>query len=161
MPAESRCGGGLAAALLLAVLAAGCATAPGPGGARWTGLETADDLFRRGELAAATGAYEEFLAAGVGRGADWALFQLVILYASDDNPLADEARARERQERLGSEFPESPWGPYADRYLALCGEIARLQRDRGKLGRELESLRQQLEQLKRIDLERKPPGSGR
>lgn len=147
--------------LLSAALAAGCATAPAPGGARAVGLESADALFRSSELAAATDAYEAFLQTGRERGADWALFQLVILYASDDNPRADEARARQLQKRLSGEFPDSPWGPYADRYLSLRGEIERLRRDRGKVGRELESLRQQLEQLKRIDLERKPPGSGR
>ncbi len=145
-----------------------CRSAPiVPGSA----AKRAEALWRDGDDAGAAAAFEEQLAGGAG---DRVLFRLALVYASPASAVHDPARSAELLRRLIDDYPRSLYREPAAVVLALGVELEQLReasstgdrearRLRGRaaeLQEQIEKLTGQLEELKRIDLERRrqPPG---
>lgn len=115
-------------------------------------VAAADSLFAQGELAAARASYRAYLENNPGGPqAAHALLRLAVIYLQPDGPAYDPGRAGRVIDRLLAEHPESPERPAA---LALR-----------TLQRRAAELQQQLDELKRIDLDpdgdEEPPGFNR
>ncbi len=151
-----------------AMLFVSCRSAPiVPGGA----AKRAEALWRAGDDAAAAAAFEDRLAGG---STDLVIFQLALVYASPASAVHDPARSAELLRRLIDDYPKSRYRSSAAAVLALGVELERLRletssgdretrRLRGRaaeLQERIDKLTGQLEEMKRIDLERRrqPPG---
>lgn len=131
--------------LTLAVLASGCAAFRSP-----AYLPEADRLLAAGEYEAAAQIYESHLEAGDGAdGTDRALFGLALIRLLPESPLHDPAVATTLLERLVLAHPHSAYASSAAAMLALS-------QDNLTLEAEIERLRTQLDELRRIDLESGP-----
>jgi hypothetical protein len=151
------------ACLLLALAAAGCRSAPVRQTARVVepepvAIETpsaptaanhlvhAEELFSAGDLAAAAAEYEAHLADGDEvEGGDLALFRLALLRLTRNSPLYDPAAGSLLLVRLVDVHPHSPFADSASLILDL-------RRANRQLDGENDRLRDQLEELRRIDL---------
>lgn len=146
---------------VVALAASGCRTAPVQQTARVVEPEpvaveaprSASDHLVRGEefqaagdLAAAAAEYEAHLADGDDvEGGDLALYRLAMLRLTRNSPLYDPAAGSLLLVRLVEVHPESP---YAD----SASLILDLRRANRRLDGENDRLRDQLEELRRIDL---------
>lgn len=81
-----------------------------------------------------------------------ALYRAGVLYATPGSPGYDPARGLETLERLLRIHPATPHRREADRLLALLAEV-------DSLHRRVTELRDQLQQLKAVDLEASPADS--
>jgi two-component system sensor histidine kinase GlrK len=110
-------------------------------------LEIGDAAFDRGDYVAASGAYQDHLDHGASSSAaDRVLFRLALMHLLPGSPVRDPRRAREYLAALVERFPESPFRAAAEYLFGLQ--------------REVELLRRQLEEIKRIDLEGGSPAGG-
>lgn len=75
-----------------------------------------------------------------------AMFQLAAVYLTPESPLHDQRKATDTLASLTAEYPRSPWAPAAQAVLLLSKENVDLRRA-------LAVLREQIEELKQIDLE--------
>lgn len=127
--------------LLLAVglpILGGCRP-PEPPIAPPTALEIGDAHFERGDFRAASTAYETWLADNPPpQTADRVLFRLALMRTLPGSPVHDPRRGRQLFAELVKRYPRSPFRPAAEYLLSLQ--------------REVEKLRHQLEEIKRIDL---------
>jgi tetratricopeptide (TPR) repeat protein len=145
-----------AALLGAAVLAAGCAGMRLPGGLG-EGNSGARDVTRAASLAAegrprdARELYESVIRdhRKEPAAAD-ALYGLAILQVEPKSPLRDYSAARANFQRLLAEHPDSPHAAEARAWRAALGEIERCSTDAARL-------RQDMERLKRLDLEQEVP----
>lgn len=146
--AERRSGEGkrlaavlLTAALLAASLAAGCASAP-------PRASSGDRLLAADRPAAAAEGWERQLAAAgdAAPGSDVALLHLALLHLAPDSPLHNPAYGDALLRRLVAAHPDGAAAAQARWLLELRRENRRRQE-------EIERLRRQLEELRRIDLE--------
>lgn len=104
-------------------------------------LAEADTLFARNELALARSAYRAYLEVyPQGEETDRALLRLAVIYLLPSGPAYDPDRARRVLDRLLADYPESAERPAALALRRLDNQAMELQR--------------QLDELKRIDLER-------
>lgn len=157
----------LIAFVAVAVFSLSCrSVAVGPGAAA---IE-AETLWLNGDDAGAAAAFEEQVEGG---GGDHALFRLALVYGSPASAVHDPARSAALLRRLIEEHPTSPYRAEAAAVLALEVELERLRREASSGDREtrrlrgyaaelqgrIDTLTGQLEELKRIDLERRrqPP----
>jgi two-component system sensor histidine kinase GlrK len=102
-------------------------------------LEIGDAHFERGDFPAASDAYETWLAqAPLGPPEDQVLFRMALMRTLPGSPIRDARRARRYFTDLVERYPQSPLRAAADYLLGLQ--------------REVEELRHQLEEIKRIDL---------
>ena len=104
---------------------------PGP-------LQIGDAAFDRGDYSAASDAYQDHLDRGLPAATDRVLFRLALMYALPTSPVHDPRRARKLLGELAERFPESSYRGAAEYLFGLQ--------------REVEILRRQLEEIKRIDL---------
>ena len=116
-------------------------------------LSRGEALFAAGDLAAAAAAYEAHLAAGDGvSGGDLALFRLALVHLLPESPLHDPQQGAALLGRLLDAHPGSP-------FASSAAVILDLRRSNRSLDQEVVRLRDQLEELRRIDLgaEKKDP----
>lgn len=131
-------------AVLALAASAACTSSRGP--AAPTPLAVAERLLATGDVRAAAAAYEQHLAVGDGvAGGDLALLRLALLHLQADSPLHDPAAGLRLLRRLLEVHPQSP-------YAAAAELILHLRRDNRRLDAEVARLREQLEELRRIDL---------
>ncbi len=102
-------------------------------------LEIGDAAFDRGDYTAASDAYQDHLDRGSPASADRVLFRLALIYVLPGSDVHDPRRAHKLLGELVERFPRSPYRGAADYLLGLQHEVERLRR--------------QLEEIKRIDLE--------
>jgi hypothetical protein len=143
-----------AALLGTAVLAAGCA---GMRGGLGEGNAGARDVARAASLAAEGRPRDarQVYAAVIREhpkapAAADALYGIAILQVEPKSPLRDYEAARTTFQRLLAEHPESPHAAEARAWRAALGEIERCSADAARL-------RQDMESLKRLDLEQEVP----
>jgi hypothetical protein len=129
------------------VLAAGCTTLRKPSPPDpLAALSQAEHLLATGDEPAAARAYEAYLEAGDDvPGGDLALLRLALLRLEAGGPLYAPASGLRLLRRLLDAHPESP-------YAAAAEVILHLRRDNHRLDAEVARLREQLEELRRIDL---------
>lgn len=109
-------------------------------------LAHAEQLFGAGDLAAAAAEYEAHLADGDEvEGGDLALFRLATMRLTRNGPLYDPAAGSLLLGRLVEVHPGSPFADSASLILDL-------RRTNRRLDGENDRLRDQLEELRRIDL---------
>lgn len=134
----------LAGLLLLGTLTAGCVSAPS------RGADAGHRLLAAGRPAAAAEAWDRQLAAAgdAAPGSELALFHLALLHLAPDSPLHNPAYGDSLLRRLLAAHPDGALAHQARWLLDLRHENRSRQR-------EIERLRRQLEELRRIDLE--PP----
>ena len=101
-------------------------------------LEIGDVAFDRGDYAAASDAYQDHLDRGSPAATDRVLFRLALMYVLPSSEVHDPRRARKLLGELIERFPQSPYRGAAAYLLGLQ--------------REVQLLRRQLEEIKRIDL---------
>jgi len=137
----------MAQALLAAALLAACtSTRTPPPPDPLASLARAEHLLATGDEAGAAVAYEQHLAAGDGvAGGDLALLRLALLRLQANGPLHDPAAGLRLLRRLLEVHPQSP-------YAAAAAVILHLKHDNRRLDAEVARLREQLDELRRIDL---------
>jgi outer membrane protein assembly factor BamD (BamD/ComL family) len=137
-------------------------------------LKQADIAFEKADFGRAVAAYENYVR-GTPQSKDYdrALFRLAIAYAVPGHPSQNAARSTELLNRLIDLFPQSPLRPQAEYILHLQSEsrnVKGLQESNQDLQADLEKtkasvkerderirlLREELNRLKKIDLERRP-----
>jgi outer membrane protein assembly factor BamD (BamD/ComL family) len=166
---------GLAAALMFGLLAfaAGCQRQPAspavPVPAAY--LKQGEISFEKGELGQAVIAYENYLRQTPNpKDHDRVLFRLALAYAIPGHPSHNPERSTELFNRLVALFPQSRLKPQAEYILRLQAESENLKTINESAQAELEKtragvrerderiklLREELDKLKKIDLERRP-----
>jgi hypothetical protein len=137
---------GLRPLALLAVLLTACAGLAPPAPAPETPLERADRLFEEKRYAEAVAEYTAWLAEnGTAPPADHVLLRLALARLSSGTRVYDPEAARALLRRLVRDFPDSPYRPAVELILGWH--------------RDLDRVREQLEELKKIDLtEPEDPG---
>lgn len=117
-------------------------------------LERADELLLRGEYASARTesqkALRQFPEAPI---ADRALFTLGILYADDRNPEMDYRQSTAYMARLIKEYPRDIFAARARVWLQLLQQNQKLHQERAGLTKEVQKLKDILQQAKEVDLE--------
>ncbi len=139
-----------AAAMILAagslVLLGGCKTHDPPPVVQLSPLGIADLHFANGDFEAASAAYEGWLAEPhLTEPADRVYFRLGLMHVLPGSPLHDLRRGREYFATLIERYPRSPFRSAAEYLIALQREVKELRH-------ESKELRDQLEEIKRIDL---------
>ncbi len=110
------------------------------------------------DYAKAAEAYEEYLRADPsGPNQDRVLFRLGLAYSLPESPARDLPRAIRTFRRLIASFPQSPYKGEADLILALQAAADKLRVDVRERDDRIRALNNELEQLKRIDMQRRPP----
>ncbi len=123
-------------------------------------FDAAEKYFDSGDYSNAAQAYEKYLRGGASASnQDRALFRLALTRAIPSSPVRDLPRAMNDLRHLVVRFPQSPFRAQAEMLLGLQGEIDKLQVDVGKRDERIRELSQELERLKRIDMQRRPSGS--
>jgi hypothetical protein len=113
-------------------------------------LEIADQAFEVGDYATALEGYRTHLEGDVtGIGADRALYRVAVLHLVNGGPARDPSTGYALLRRLIREHPDSPYRMEAEVILGLTARVDGLET-------EIERLENQLEALKRIDLDLKP-----
>jgi hypothetical protein len=166
---------GLAAALMFGLLAfaAGCQRQPAspavPVPAAY--LKQGEISFEKADFGQAVIAYENYLRQTPNpKEHDRVLFRLALAYAIPGHPSHNLGRSTELLNQLVALFPESPLKPQAEYILRLQAESENLKTINESAQTELEKtragvrerderiklLREELDKLKKIDLERRP-----
>ena len=141
-------GRGLRPLALAGVLLAACAGLAPPAPAPETPVERADRLFEEKRYAEAVAEYTAWLAENAtAEAADHVVFRLALARLSAGSGVYDPEAARALMARLVRDFPDSPYRPAVELILGWR--------------RDLDRLRDQLEELKRIDLREAPEDPGR
>jgi outer membrane protein assembly factor BamD (BamD/ComL family) len=168
----------LSASLMLGLLACAVACHKQPAS---PGVPVAAAFLKQGEIAfekadfgQAVLAYENYLRGNPDPSDhDRVLFRLALAYAIPDHPSHNPARSTELLNRLVALFPRSPLKPQAEYILRLQAESeslkasnestqaiqAELEKTRAGLrerDERIKLLREELDKLKKIDLERRP-----
>jgi hypothetical protein len=120
--------------------------------------------FEKGYYAEAAESYENYLLKNPEeKNQDRVLFRLAISYALPGYPVHDPQKAMSLLKRLTASFPDSPYKPQAQFILELQTELEKLKaevRERDERVRErderIKRLTNELEKLKKIDMERRP-----
>ena len=121
-------------------------------------LTQADALYETSDYESAAQTYRLVLDRDPGDATDRILFRLAMIHLLPDSPVPDPESARVYLDRLVEGFPESPFAEPARLVLDLEGRIAKLDARSTEQAHKISELTEQLEALKRIDLERtKPP----
>ena len=89
-----------------------------------------------------------------------ALWSLAMIHLLPESPLHDVDQARSDLTRLEAEHGDSVPGQQARWLLGLLNELDRTRTDLAEQAEVVEQLRETVEQLRRIDLNRRPSGGG-
>jgi len=121
-------------------------------------LTQADALYETSDYEAAAQTYRVVLGRDPGDATDRVLFRLAMIHLLPGTPVPDPESARVYLDRLIDGFPDSPFAEPARLVLDLQGRVERLDARSTRQSHKIDELTEQLEALKRIDLERtKPP----
>ena len=123
-------------------------------------FDLGERYFQVGDYPRAAKAYETYLRSSVSlANQDQALFRLALTRFLPESPVRDIALAINLCRLLVKSFPQSPFTPEAQLIINLQAEIERLRLDVGKRDERIQDLTRELEKLKQIDMQRRPPGS--
>jgi hypothetical protein len=140
--------------------------AQGPGEAPRNGaaeslLDQGQALLIAGRHAEAVPPLEAYLVVGEHEphrlAANWSL---ALVFLLPDSPVRDERRAGPLLERIGQEHPASIEAVHARLLRGLLGDLSRSRATIEEQRRSITELNQLVEQLKQIDLSRRPGGGG-
>lgn len=122
-------------------------------------LEIGDQYFESADYAKAAQAYEVYREKHPDDPhQDVALFRLALSYALPEGPHRDLSRAMKLLSIFVQQFPQSNLRPQAELLLGFQKDIDRLHTDISKRDERIRNLSLELEQLKKIDIERRPAG---
>jgi outer membrane protein assembly factor BamD (BamD/ComL family) len=166
---------GLAAVLMFGLLAfaTGCHRQPASPGVPVPAayLKQGEISFEKADFGQAVIAYENYLSQTPNpKEHDRLLFRLALAYAIPGHPSHNPGRSTELLNRLVALYPQSPLKPQAEYILLLqaesenlktINESARAELEKAKTGvrerdERIKLLREELDKLKKIDLERRP-----
>jgi tetratricopeptide (TPR) repeat protein len=123
-------------------------------------FDLGDKYFQVGDYPRAAKAYETYLRSSVSLTyQDQALFRLALTRFLPESPVKDVPQALNLFRLLVKSFPQSPFRPQAEMILGMQAEIERMRLDVGKRDERIQDLTRELERLKQIDMQRRPPGS--
>jgi TolA-binding protein len=120
-----------------------------------------EDLFQRGEYQMAARAYESYLRSDpVTQYRDVAIFRLGISYmlicTTQDCRSKTLERSQEQFKKLVATYPQSPYSAEARFILGLQSDIEKMAAETRAREEKIKKLTDELEQLKKIDLDRQP-----
>jgi outer membrane protein assembly factor BamD (BamD/ComL family) len=151
----------LAATLMIGLL--GCTVAchkhPAPPGVPVPAepLKQGEISFEKANFGQAVAAYEDYLRGNPDpKVHDRVLFRLALAYAIPGHASYNPARSTELFGRLVALFPQSPLKPQAEYILRLQAESENLKAGVKERDERIRLLREELDKLKKIDLERRP-----
>lgn len=121
-------------------------------------LSQADQAYAAGEYGVAVETYEKLLDRNLGQHEDRLLFRLGLLYLLGGETFRPE-RAEIVLAMLVAEHPSSEYALSAPLLLQLQKRLVALKEQAQEQDQTISALMRQLEQLKEIDLKRKPPGT--
>lgn len=122
-----------------------------------TTFKMAEYHFEAGKYAESAEAYEQYLHDNpAGDNQDRALFRLGLSYSFPDSPVRDLQRAVKTFRRLVTTYPQSPFRREAEVILALQTSAEKLRADVREREDRIKALDSELEQLKKIDMQRRP-----
>lgn len=127
-------------------------------------LDDAEALLSRGRYEAAANQFTEYLearqASGHAREEDRALWGLAMLHLLEDSPLYDQELATAALDRLIEKHGETMRGMQARWIRGILAQLEQVRTQADQQQQLLLQLSETVEQLKRIDLNRRPTGSG-
>jgi TolA-binding protein len=119
--------------------------------------QTAEEDFDNARYVLAARSYETYLKEYPSRSNDdRILFRLGICYLLADNSTAGLRRARDRFERLIALRPASPYKPQAKAIMALQDQIEQKAAELQNNEERIRQLTEELNKLKKIDMQRQP-----
>ncbi len=143
--------------LLLSLVSWGCKAKPRTPSVT-SQYKLGEKYFESSEYGKAAEAYEQYLSESPAAGnRDRALFHLALAYSFLDSPVRDLQRAIRTFRRLVTAFPESPHRREAEVILSLQNSAERLRADVRERDERIKALNNELEQLKKMDMQRRPP----
>ena len=123
-------------------------------------FDLGEKYFQIGDYPRAAKAYETYLRSSVSLAyQDQALFRLALTRFLPESPVRDIPQALNLFRLLVKSFPQSPLRAQAEMILGMQAEIERMRLDVGKRDERIQELTRELEKLKQIDMQRRPPGS--
>ena len=123
-------------------------------------FDLGEKYFQVGDYPRAAKAYETYLRSSVSlANQDQALFRLALTRFLPESPVRDIPLAINLCRLLVKSFPQSPFRPQAQMIIGMQAEIDRMRVDVGKRDERIQELTRELEKLKQIDMQRRPPGS--
>src|ERR1035437_4516766 len=123
-------------------------------------FDLGEKYFQVGAYPRAARAYKSYLRKSVSlANQDQALFRLALTRFLPESPVRDIPLAINLFRLLVKSFPESAFRPQAEMIIGMQAEIDRMRVDVGKRDERIQELTRELEKLKQIDMQRRPPGS--
>jgi tetratricopeptide (TPR) repeat protein len=123
-------------------------------------FDLGEKYFQVGDYPRAAKAYETYLRSSVSlANQDQALFRLALTRFFPGSPVRDIPQALNLFRLLVKSFPQSAFRPQAQMIITMQAEIDRMRVDVGKRDERIQELTRELEKLKQIDMQRRPPGS--
>lgn len=120
-------------------------------------LLEAEDKFAIRNYRGAIRDYEKFLENHPGhKDRPQAIFHLGLAYALSGPSTRNQRKAMEQFRDLAREFADSPYAAAAEYILGLLAEVERLRSESEAKEETLKRLREELERIKKIDMERRP-----
>jgi len=120
-------------------------------------FEVGQGYFAKGDFAKAAQAYEIYLRDNFSpANGDEALLRLALTHALPESSVRDMPKALALLQRIVKSFPQSPFAAQAEFILGLQREVERLRFDVGRRDDRIRQLSEELEQLKQIDMNRRP-----
>jgi tetratricopeptide (TPR) repeat protein len=120
-------------------------------------FDIGEKYFAAGDYAKAAQAYEAYLAKdSTSANRDAAYFRLALSHALPEGRSRDLPQAMKLLALFLDRFPQSPLRPQAELLLSFQKDIDRLRVDVGKRDERIKDLTLELEQLKQIDMQKRP-----
>jgi len=120
-------------------------------------FQVGEEKFAGGSYQEAALSYEVFIKENPDHPkCDPANFKLGLSYAFTNNSLQSRRRARRQLGKFISEFPQSPYRRQAEFILGLHRDIDKLRSESLEKDKQLKRLAEELERLKKIDLDKRP-----
>lgn len=117
------------------------------------------EFLDEGDLESAAESWEAFLAfRGMEPGAEEALWWLAVLHILPDSPIRAPEEGQARLQSLSERFPDTMEGQQARLILLLMTELEESRQTADDQAERLEELARTIEELRRIDLNRRPGG---
>ena len=119
--------------------------------------QSAEIDFDNGRYVLAARSYETYLREYPSRNnEDRILFRLGLCYSLADNSAAAFRKARDRFERLIALYPNSPYKPQAKVIMALQDQLEQRAAELQNNEERIRQLTEELNKLKKIDMQRQP-----
>ena len=117
-----------------------------------------EESFRAGRFSDAIREFQEYLETNPDAAeSDVALFHVGLSYALADNSGKGARRAEDALKRLLQNFPESPYASPARLILSLQEQVESMKSDLREKEARIRQLSEELQKIKEIDLQRRPP----